>query len=310
MKASRDNGTSVKTSRASRWLDGWQAGLIVVAIGVLVVSIVIPRPRLPQEIPSPRPNWAKLGEVARQDSRLATLAEQEPLPFEVRQVGESFRSFGLAVAAGDAASTQRIQLLLQQQIAAVREPDLLLRLRAWQTQDFLKEVAAFETTGNESQGLRELGGEIVRIAQQAGWLVPRGSGYHWLIDDFTRQVLFRKRWNEILHLQRAPFLLSIDEERVFYAFLFRFPGHHSWHPDPLRRCQSANEQLLKKVTAFGAIDPSYPTDYARGVLLLRLDRPQLAVEPLAQFLDNNPDGPYTLHARNALRFAQNQLLPP
>ena len=310
MRSSRGKGTSVKSmSRAARWLDGWQAGLAVVVTSVLVVLVVVPRPRLPEEIPIPRPSVTRLHDLAEQDAALVSKVEKEELPFEVRQVGESFRQYGLAAAMGDGSTANRMHASLGTQLRSVSDPEMLLRLRAYQTRDFLRELAAFEATGVESQGLQELGGEFVRTARAAGWVQPRGSGVRILADHAARRVLFRKRWGEVLLLQDEPFALTLDEERAFHAFLFRHPVVHlseAHGMDPQRRCQSANEYLLRKVTAFGAMDRTYPTDYVQGLLLLRLDRPQVAVEPLARFVERHPDGPYTLHARNALRYAQDQ----
>ncbi len=308
MRSSRGKGSSVKSmSRAARLLDGWQAGLAVVVTSVLVVLVVVPRPRLPEEIPIPQPSVTRLHDLAEKDAALASQVEKQELPFEVRQVGEYFRQYGLAAAAGDGATANQMRSILGTQLRAVPDPEMLLRLRAYQTRDFLRELAAFEATGVESQGLRELGGEFARTARAAGWVQPRASGVRVLADHATRRVLFRKRWGEVLQLLDEPFGLTLDEERAFHAFLFRHPVVHvPQGTDPQGRCQSANEYLLRKVTAFGAMDRTYPTDYVQGLLLLRLDRPQVAVEPLARFVEGNPDGPYTLHARNALRYAQDQ----
>jgi hypothetical protein len=295
-------------SRVARMLDGWQAGLAVVVTSLLVVLVVVPRPRLPEEIPIPRPSVTRLADLAEEDAALASQVENEELPFEVRQVGESFRQYGLAAAMGDGATANLMRSNLGAQLRAV-PAEMLLRLRAYQTRDFLRELSAFETSGVESRGLQELGGEFVRTARAAGWVQPRGSGVRLLADDATRRVLFRKRWGEVLQLQDEPFGLTLDEERAFHAFLFRHPVVHvpdADRTDRQRRCQSANEYLLRKVTAFGAMDRTYPTDYVQGLLLLRLDRPGVAVEPLVRFVESNPDGPYTLHARNALRYAQDR----
>ncbi len=310
MRSSRGKGTSVKPeSRLARLLNGWQAGLVVVVTALLVVLVVVPRPRLPEEIPIPRPTVARLHDLAQHDASLAAQVETQELPFEVRLVGESFRRYGLAAATGDGSTANQMRSGLGGQLRVVKDPALLLALRAYQTRDFLRELAAWEATGVESQGLQELGGEFVRAARAAGWIRPHGSGVRLLADHATRRVLFRKRWGEVMQLQDAPFGLTLDEERAFHAFLFRHPVVHvsdADRSDPQRRCQAANEYLLRKVTAFGAMDQAYPTDYVQGLLLLRLDRPGVAVEPLARFVEDNPDGPYTLHARNALRYAQDR----
>ena len=296
-----------RKSRFGRLFDGWQAGIVVITMSLLVGLILVPRPQIPSEIPCPRPDMAMLKSMAAQDALLALEVKKAGLAFEVRQVGESFRRFGVAVAVGETVIAERLQGELQQQIRAVPDSDSLVRLRAYQTLDFLRELETFEATGVETRGLQELGGEFVRTARDAGWLVRKGSGERLLADDVTRAALFRKRWAETLTLHGPKFDATIDEERAVFAFLLRHPVvqiSDERAMDMEYRCQAVNEYLLRKVTALGAVDSAYPTDFARGLLLQRLGKPQAAVEPLARFLDDYPDGPYTLHARNALRLAQ------
>jgi len=290
---------SRKVSRLAKAFDGWQLGLALVGASLLVVLIVVPRPQMPNEIPHPTPNMAILHELAERDAIWAREVQHRGLPFETRQVGETFRMFGVAAAAQEASIAETLLGEMRTQIRAVRDTDSLLRLRAYQTQDFLRELEAFESTGVASRGLDELGGEFVAMARTAGWLAQKGPREQLLADQPTRRALFRKRWADILHLPADKFGVTLDEERAIHAFLFLHPVAREQ-----RNCLAANEVLLRRVTAFGTKDETYPTDYARGLLLLRLDRPEAAVEPLARFLETHPNGPYTLHARNALRHAQ------
>jgi TolA-binding protein len=65
-------------------------------------------------------------------------------------------------------------------------------------------------------------------------------------------------------------------------------------------------QLLSYVNALARIDPSYPADYARGVLLYRSGRPAEAARAFSRHLEVYPDGPWTLRARNFWLAAQGQ----
>ena len=310
--SSRGKGTPVKPmSKFARLFDGWQAGLLVIVTSVLVALIVVPRPVLPDEIPLPRPDLGNLHRMLREEAQRVSATEREPLSFEARAVGEAFRQVGSATADGDDKAAARGQEVLGLRLpGALSQPESLLRLRAYQTQVFVRELAAYEATGRESQELREVGGDFIRTAQEAGWIRVLHGRPKLLADDTVRRILFRKRWNDTVKIQDSAFRLSIDEERAFHAFLFDHPVAHvpSSHRANLRmRCRIANEYLLRRVTAYGKIDRAYPTDYARGILLLRLGRYQAALTPLVRFVESNPNGPYTLRARNTLRYAQDQM---
>ncbi|MCL2823004.1 MAG: hypothetical protein FWD57_03350 [Polyangiaceae bacterium] len=299
-------------SRLARLFDGWQAALALITGSLLLMLLVVPRSKLPEEIPLPIPNMAKLNALAAQDNDWARQVESDGLPFEVRRVGDTFRRFGLAAAAQEA-TADRLRTELSFQLRDVRDRESLLKLRAYQTREFLGELELFEDSGTESRDLTELGGEFVSAARSAGWLTQIGNKYELRADTTTRRALFRKRWVEVFQLHgpgfAGPFDTTIDEERAIHAFLFRFPPiripqSQSTNPNDMRIAK--NEYLLKKLTSFAEIDRSYPIDYARALMLLRLDHPQAAIEPLARYLENNPDGRYTLHARNALMFARNR----
>ena len=295
----------------ARLFEGWQAGSAVVVVAVLVTLIAVPRPVTPDEVPLPLPNRSVLRGISLRERALAAEVAAKPLPFDVRSLGEAFRSYGVAEAAGDANAVARTTAVLQQRRpAALAYGDDLLRLRAYQMTVFLRALAAFETTGIESLELQEIGGGAVRAAREAGWLVRTGHGFRFLADRTTREVLFRKRWNEVTGLKAGPFALTLDEHRALYAFLIRHPIGRLPNPtwdDPAARCRAADVFLLRKVTELGEMDPTYPTSYARGILLLRMDRPQQAIIPLADFVDQHPNGPFVLRARNALREAQQRL---
>ena len=298
-------------SKLGRALEGWQAGLVVIVVAVLVVLVVVPRPVLPDEIPLPVPSPAALDAQMRQDAERARAAEREPLPFHVRAIGDAFRQLGMASAGGQADQVRRLQFAVEQKVRQYRlDPALLLRLRAYQSEVFLRELAVYEQTGVESQALRAVGGDFLQTARSAGWIRSRRGRPHLIASEEVRFVLFRKRWNEVLGLQEPPFAVSLDEERAFHRFLFEHPivrVPNSHRNNKRARCRAANEYLLKRVDAYGRIDREYPAEYAKGVLLLRMGKHQAASLPLLRFLERKPDGPYALRARNALRHAHERM---
>jgi len=187
----------------------------------------------------------------------------------------------------------------------------VLSLRAYQMEVFLRELAVWEATGRESVELRELGGGIIALLKRSQWVQPQGAGFHILPDRNVLEILFRKRWNEVTGLKDPPFAVTLDEERAAFAFMLTHPiAAANTPPDAASQCRSANQYLLRKVGELAAIDPDYPGELARGMVLLRMGRAKEAVDVLTARLDKRSDGPYTMHVRNTLRQAQEKLGTP
>jgi hypothetical protein len=308
----RNSGMNVKTSsRARKLLEGWQAGLIVIVIAVLAVWVAVPRPALPDDIPLPRVDVRALSERSRLDSSRAGALLRDRPSFDVRALGEAIRLYGAADADNDGARgslrLQQVGQAVAPALAGGLEP--VLALRAFQMNAFLRELRAFEVTGQESAELRELGGGIIAMLRRSHWVRPSGGGYKLLVDRYVLEAMYRKRWNEVTGLKTEPFALSLEEHRALLAFLLTHPlVSATAGAEPRARCRSANEYMLRKVGELSSVDRTYPGGLAQGILLLRLGRTGEAVERLAAYLDRHPDGAYTLRARNALREAQQRLL--
>ena len=224
--SSRPNAGRVKTDSTWRRLfDGWQVGLAVIVTAALAVLIAVPRPVVPDEIPLPTPNRAALVALSLRDERFASEADRQRLDFDVRALGEAVRAYGKADAAGEREQlAQRLAEVRQLVVPALRQgPEAVLRLRAVQMRIFLDGLDRFERTGQESDDLREVGGASVAMLRRSGWLLADGARVRVLPDRFVREVLFRKRWNEITGLDQAPFAPTLDEDRVFYGFLIEHP---------------------------------------------------------------------------------------
>jgi len=300
---------NVKTMhRFSKHVQGWQAGAVIVLAALLAALLAVPRPVALDEVPMPRPDMRVLAALSEADrARADAISQQRPV-YDVRALGEAIRSYGVADAAADPQAGARLEILLRAVPPALQAgQEALLSLRAYQMQLFLEHVAAFARTGQETDELRELGGGVIPMLRRSGWVRRQGHGYVVLPDRFALEILFRKRWNELTGLKDQPFALTLHEHRKLAAFFLAHPSVTSSAEDPLVRCRMADEYRLKKILELAAVDKEYPADLARGILLARLRRPKQAVDALVLHIEKNPDGAYALRARNALRYAQEQL---
>jgi TolA-binding protein len=58
--------------------------------------------------------------------------------------------------------------------------------------------------------------------------------------------------------------------------------------------------ILTKMKELGKIDPTYPLDYARGIALFHSHDYAAAAIAFRGWLEQHPNGPWTLRARNYL----------
>lgn len=277
---------------AFRHLEGWQAGAVAVWIAVMAAALAVPRPSIPADLPAPLPDRRAL--VADHDE-LAQLAEQaraRPLPFEVRAVGELLRRYGKAEASGNSDELGALLADLRRAAgeAARRHPVTELeKLRAVQTELFTAALAAWEESGQPSNELAELGGNLLERARRFAWI----EDGRLAMTPVERAVAFRVRWAELTGLrQRAPFMPSLDDWRVYYGFLLEHPEGRA----PVERTR----QQLGYVAALAKRDPTYPKWLARGVLQYRLGAFHEAADAFSAHLAEHPEGAYALRARNHL----------
>lgn len=298
------SATRVKQSNWKRHLEGWQGGVVALSLAGLGLLLGTPRAILPQDIPIPVPDRRRLAEIARRDQAQADALARTPegersgAAFELRQLGALLRRYSEADAAGEQVTLNELRPGLLRgahnlMLTSGAEP--LLQLRAYQQRIFLAELASWEATGRESDELKQVGGGITRTLAGSGWLRPPRS---FLADEATRAALFKRRFAELLGVQGKPeFALAPDEARAFYGFLLSHPPPQTGGPWAFR---------LRKIDELAALDPGYPRKLARGITLLRLGQGALAVVELREHLAQNPDGPYTLRARNFLAAAVEQ----
>ncbi|WP_437792529.1 hypothetical protein [Sorangium sp. So ce693] len=327
-----------------RHLEGWEPGLVAVFIAGSAAVLAVPRSVEPAELPLPLADARALARVRDADITRAREAEELGLDTEVRELGSAVRAFGLVDA--DADHTEAELLAARARVTGAVGPALaqgdeaVLRLRAYQLRAFVREVRRFEATGEESDELRELGGDFVGLLRRNAWLeqgeAQRGGGEgarRVAMDGVVLGVLFKKRWSAIVGVQRDPFAPALDEERALFKFLLAHPtvaarsaqalpappdeetaarleqagGSGPRAPAAAIRAaeaRRAEEQYrLKKIDEIAALDPSYPRHLARGVTLYRLGSFMQSAEAFRSHLDQHPDGAHTLRAQNYLRAA-------
>ncbi|KYF94843.1 hypothetical protein BE20_05320 [Sorangium cellulosum] len=327
-----------------RHLEGWEPGLVAVFIAGSAAILAVPRAVEPAELPLPLADARAIARVRDADIARAREAEQLGLDAEVRALGSAIRAFGIVDA--DADHTEAELLAARKRVIEAAGPALaqgdeaVLRLRAFQMSSFVREVRRFEATGEASDELRELGGDFSGLLRRNAWLTaggagPRGGGEarRVAMDGAALGALFKKRWDAIVGLRRAPFGVALDEERALYRFLLSHPlsgrsaqelaappaaetaarlEPQAGEPGPrspaaaLRaaEAQRAEEHYrLKKIDELAALDPAYPRYLARGIALYRLGKFVQSADAFRSHLDQHPDGAHTLRAQNFLRAA-------
>ncbi|MFS8070531.1 MAG: hypothetical protein ACMG6S_29555, partial [Byssovorax sp.] len=171
---------------------------------------------------------------------------------------------------------------------------------------FLREMARYEATGEESEKLHEVAGGILHRFARNGWIVGAGARRRALADATVLSVLFKKHWNEVVGVHGEPFESTLAESRAFYRFLLAHPAlpESAGAPGLVEaRAAITGQYRLKKLDELSALDHDYPVQLARGVVYYQLRRYPLAVEAFRRHLEGAPDGAYSLRANNYLRAA-------
>ena len=323
--SSRSDRTNVKAARAARppgsiarHLEGWQPGLLALFVAGMSAALAVPRPVAPVEIPEPVLDPGGLDQAAQGDRALAGAADWDGLDADVRALSEALRAYGRAEvegehfgarAEGTAVMRARREVAEAAKLASAQGMDGLARLRAYQLRSFQRELRRWERSGEASDELLELGGPFLDDARQRGWI----EGGRLLIDAPVRAALFKKRWSELTLAHGPAFDLTPAETRALYRFLLLHPPREA--PRGLARSGAAvaaaderaahlaGEYRLRKIDELRTIDPSYPTDLGKGVVLYRMHRYAAAAEAFERHLEQHPDGPWALRATNYLRAA-------
>lgn len=256
--------------------------------------LALPRASVPDTLPLPLVDHAEARRSAERERQASALARAEPLPFEVRALGESIRHFGRSTTQGLDTTHDRQDIRERFDLAIAKgQAQLLLRLRAAQTDFFLQALLDFERDGKPSTDLRELGADFVEEAKANGWFATNG---HCLADEATRRVLFHLHWADLIDRRAVfPYAPSLNDWRIYYAFLLRHPAGRQG-----AGATTLDAERLRIVGALARKDPDYPSFFAKGTLYYRLDDREAAASAFRTHLAQHESGPYALLARNYL----------
>jgi hypothetical protein len=275
----------------------------VVTLGALLVStayLALPRAAEPTLLPLPQPDRRVLLRERAEERRLSDQARRVPLSFEVRAVGEAFRRVGVGTIARQGVPDSALRDLQQLTAGVLAKGGgrALLALRSVQAELFVAAAREWDSSGKVTTELRELAGDFPEVAEERGF---RKDG-RLTLDDEELGTLFRMRWCELTRTKGTPPLApSLDEHRAFYALLLA-------HSPPIGQSGSDRVGLLA-VAALSKLDPRYPADLARGVLLYRNGARAAAADAFRDQLSRKDDGPFRLRARNHLLAALAELPP-
>ena len=274
--------------RLGRHLEGWQLGLFVIGMAVLSALLVVPRNVPPELVPPPIIDRLEQRQAAEAEARRATRG-REGLGLDIRSVGEAVRRYGRAAyAAPDLTSQVQAQLRrLAAEALARQGPEPLLELRALQTELFVAAVASHPEQA-PAEAI-ELAGGLMLAGERQAWLTPPPLG----ADENELGTLYRLYWSEATGLRAHPFAPTLNEWRVYYRFLLGRPTPDADRAGDLRR-------KLEYVAALEHHDQEYPAHLARGVLLYQSGAAVQSAIELQRHLQQSPDGPWSLRARNYL----------
>lgn len=287
-----------------------------------MAALLLPRGAVPDAVPLPELDDRVIAREIRADADRAAKARAAPLPQTVRALGSAIRTFNTREA------TDATEIELADARADIERARLgvlgkgmdedLLALRAVQLGGFLAEVRRFERTGESSAELEALGGTFVRRMRKVGWC----RDHTVVLNDIERRAAFKGTWNALIEVdKRSAFKLSPMETRALYTLYFTHP-----HAPEAQRAQlalarraakdqatcariddgeRAGEQswLLTKLGEYAPLDPAYPAQLARGIAYYRRHQYADSARAFSQWLEDHPDGPWTLRARNYLRAA-------
>jgi tetratricopeptide (TPR) repeat protein len=275
-----------------------------VGLALLAAWLALPQGTMPDYLPLPLLSSAELAAASAEQRLEARQARQHPLDYSARTVGEAFRQLGRLVHNGepiDVERRDRFRAFVGQARHQVGDAPIR-QLRAIQTELFLAALKDWENTGVEGDDLIELGGDFLTVATELGWVklanheklapVAHNTKPCLELDEYERAALFLARWTDLagmtedatLHLQSVWPLLALRSRLRL----------------PLSKLGARDLSLVERVKR---LSPRYPDRLSQGLIYARLGDMTQAIAAYRAHLAANPDGPYTLRARNHLRYA-------
>jgi hypothetical protein len=271
---------------SERWV-----ALLLLGCGLGVVGLLgVPRPVVPYDVPLPRVVRPLL--LAEQRAEAERVRNGwRGLSRNVRTVGELVRRVGQAEATGDVESLTRLrgELLAAARTALANDGEQsMLDLRALQTELFLRALHDLAENAVTGPDALELGGTLCDRATKSGWVENR----RLRVSDEPLRALYRLRWADLVGLGRdSAFGPSLNDWRLFYRHRFTEDEHRFTQ-------RSRLEAQLDDIRALAHLDPSYPGDYAAGIVLYHLGAVDRALESFRAHLRAHPNGDWSLRARN------------
>jgi hypothetical protein len=283
--------------------------VLVLLLAGSAIVLAVPRAVEPQELPRPLVDGRALTATIEQDDALARLAESTLLDVDVRAVGTELRRYNAAAARklDDEVVQSRGKLMTATIRALARSQRELLALRAYQTKRFVAELRQWQSSGVVSEELEQLGGDFLVAMRRNGWC--RGAERELVLDERILRIVYKKRWNDLTGAAEGPFALTLEEDRLRFSFFLGHPWVERDEPpsqSPIDRLQAearSNRARLATIDRLERVDPSYPANLARGVVLYGMRQFAASADAFRRELDRTPDGPYRLRAQNYLKAA-------
>jgi len=285
---------------ATRLFEGWQLGALAVGLAMISAWLAVPRPVEPSLVPLPQIDRRELEYIEAGDAERVRKVRDSGLPYAVRAVGELVRRHGKLLTQGDFRAADARREELQQAATSARAEfgeGPLADLRALQASYFVSAVSEWQRTTRTSAELSELAPKFADKCARMGWTDPEGK---LRLTEVELRTLFLVRWTELIGRTADSALRPrLDQFRLYYSLLLRFPGGEQAQDQDLAR--------LRYAAAIAQLDGSYPEGVARGVLLYKLGQPHAAFDAFSSYLRQHPDGPWTQRARNHALAAYAQL---
>lgn len=273
--------------------------VLALALGATLALglIAIPRPSRTRVVPLPDVDFQ---ELERRDAEDARWRGTTDFPVHIRRAGERVRRLGAALWTERSGSPllefpYRIESAHTASIELVREFDALraeglsadlIRLRAVQSERFVRAVRRFEETGELSRELVELGGDFVEVARDS-WI----RDGRFVFSDRDLRLLYRVRFGHLTGTHGQGQFGPSRDELLYYHSLFLL------HP-PGADAQARRIYQLNIASRLEQLEPSYPAPLVRALLLLEQEQPEAALQALSAVKKTGPWG----------RIVQNTLL--
>jgi len=294
---------NAKMSWLAMALEGWQIGALVVFLVAVVTAIVVPRSAIPESLPAPHMTADEIASTRAKNLKTAERATAQDLPRMTQLVGARIRALGRAEWDKDAKASERVRSDIREAslVAMNQDPESLILLRAYQAQRFVRAYCDYLRSGEGSIDLIELGGTITSEMAEVGWLNVLAEAPH--DTDLILSALFKKRFTKLVAPQHPALEPDTVEERALIAYRMQHPPKRAGTETQSELDAVNGDFLLKQIHALSQIDPTYPAQYARGIVFFKMGRFEDAAISFDAYLLQVQNGPYRLRTINHLKAA-------